>query len=81
MKNILHKRAARVKAVLMSLIVFLSAFVPQMTVQAAPNEVAQAALGVDVSRYQGLINWDQVAASGVQFAIIRSATAHRVRVS
>jgi GH25 family lysozyme M1 (1,4-beta-N-acetylmuramidase) len=71
MKNILHKRAARVKAVLMSLIVFLSAFVPQMTVQAAPNEVAQAALGVDVSRYQGLINWDQVAASGVQFAIIR----------
>ncbi len=71
MKNILHKRTARVKAVLMSLIIFLSVLVPQMTAQAAPNEIAQAALGVDVSRYQGLINWDQVAASGVQFAIIR----------
>ncbi len=71
MKNILHKRTARVRAVLMSLIIFLSVLVPQMTAQAAPNEIAQAALGVDVSRYQGLINWDQVAASGVQFAIIR----------
>ncbi len=71
MRQIVRKRTARVKALLMSIIIFLSIAVPQMTAQAAPNEVAQAALGVDVSRYQGLINWDQVAASGVQFAIIR----------
>lgn len=28
-------------------------------------------LGVDVSKYQGQIDWEQVAASGIQFAIIR----------
>lgn len=71
MKYTLHKRAARVKALLMALAIILSTAVPQMTAQAAPNEVAQAALGVDVSRYQGLINWDMVAASGVQFAMVR----------
>ena len=27
--------------------------------------------GIDVSRYQGSINWPQVAAGGQQFAIIR----------
>ncbi len=27
--------------------------------------------GIDVSRYQGSINWDQVAAAGKQFAIVR----------
>ena len=35
------------------------------------SPVATAALGIDVARYQGQINWDQVAASGVQFAMIR----------
>lgn len=42
-----------------------------MTVKAAPTEVAQATLGIDVSRYQGEVDWSQVAASGVQFAMIR----------
>ena len=27
--------------------------------------------GIDVSRYQGSINWTQVAAAGKQFAIVR----------
>ena len=27
--------------------------------------------GIDVSKYQGEINWERVAASGVQFAFIR----------
>ena len=27
--------------------------------------------GIDVSRYQGSINWPQVAAGGQQFAIVR----------
>ena len=71
MRHTLHKRATRVKALLMTLIIFLSAVMPQITAQAAPNEVAQPAIGVDVSRYQGLINWDMVAASGVQFAMVR----------
>ena len=55
----------------MALMIMAAAFVPQMKVSAAPVEVAQAALGIDVSRYQGQINWDLVAASGVQFAMIR----------
>ena len=27
--------------------------------------------GIDVSRYQGNVNWSQVAASGNEFAIVR----------
>lgn len=42
-----------------------------MEAQAAPNLVQSAALGIDVSRYQGQIDWAQVAASGIQFAIVR----------
>ena len=61
----------RFKAFLMAVAIFLSVAVPQISVQAAPNEVAQAALGIDVSRYQNMIDWDQVAASGVQFDMIR----------
>lgn len=71
MKYTLHKKTARFKAFLTAFAIALSVFLPQFPVQAAPNEVAQAALGIDVSSYQGQINWDQVAASGVQFAMVR----------
>lgn len=71
MKNTLHRRMSGFKALLMAAFLFLSTVVPQLAVQAAPNEVPQAALGIDVSRYQGAIDWNQVAASGVQFAMIR----------
>lgn len=71
MKNTIHRKNARLKAFLLAVAMFLSVAVPQATVLAAPNEVAQAALGVDVSRYQGAIDWNQVAASGVQFAMVR----------
>ncbi len=42
-----------------------------VTVEAASTEYATACLGIDVSRYQGQIDWAKVAASGVQFAMIR----------
>jgi GH25 family lysozyme M1 (1,4-beta-N-acetylmuramidase) len=72
MKSILKKKLARFKALLMAMAVILPLITPAITVQAAkPNEVVSAALGIDVSRFNGLINWDQVAASGVQFAMIR----------
>lgn len=71
MRYILHKKTARIKAFLMVLAVLFSVSVPQSAVQAAPNEIVQAALGIDVSRHQGQIDWDMVAASGVQFAMIR----------
>lgn len=61
----------KIRALIMALVLTVTALVPQTTALAAPNEVAAAALGIDVSRYQGQINWDMVAASGVQFAMIR----------
>ena len=71
MRNAIHKKMAGFRAVLLAAVLLLSTMIPQLAVQAAPNEVAQAALGIDVSRYQGAIDWNQVAASGVQFAMIR----------
>lgn len=71
MKNALHKKMAGFKAFLLAAALLLSTLAPQLAVQAAPNEIPQAALGIDVSRYQGAIDWNQVAASGVQFAMIR----------
>ncbi len=35
---------------------------------------AEVAVGIDVSKYQGSINWQQVRASGVRFAMIRVGT-------
>lgn len=71
MKCTVHRKNISLKALLLAVFLFVSTVVPSLRVQAAPNEVVQAALGVDVSRYQGKIDWDQVAASGVQFAMIR----------
>ena len=50
----------------------LSLFSSQtITVQARGPEVAT---GIDVSKYQGVINWQQVKDSGVRFAMIRVGT-------
>ncbi len=73
MKFLLHRKNMRCKALLMAFVILISVAAPKITVQAAPNEIAQAALGVDVSRYQGVIDWNLVAASGVQFAIDRKS--------
>ena len=35
------------------------------------RETDETTLGIDVARYQGTIDWQQVARSGVQFAMIR----------
>lgn len=58
-------------ALTMTIALTVATLLCPMQVQAAPNLVQSAALGIDVSRYQGQIDWSQVAASGVQFAIIR----------
>lgn len=34
-------------------------------------ETAEATLGIDVSKYQGTIKWNEVAAAGIDFAMIR----------
>ena len=66
-----HRLAAGLQAFVMVVVLMAAAIIPQKTVQAAPKEVVQPSLGIDVSRYQGQIDWDQVAASGIQFAMIR----------
>lgn len=35
------------------------------------NEIVDSALGIDVSKYQGTIDWQQVADAGIEFAMIR----------
>ncbi len=40
-------------------------------VQTGAGENANVTIGIDVARYQGVIDWQQVAANGVQFAMIR----------
>ena len=37
----------------------------------AEGETDEVTLGIDVSKYQGSIDWEQVAQSGVEFAMIR----------
>lgn len=46
--------------------------------QKQPEQVATA-WGIDVSKYQGIIDWEQVAASGIDFAMIR--VGYRTKVS
>ena len=36
-----------------------------------PNETEEVTFGIDVARYQGTIDWQQVAAAGVDFAMVR----------
>jgi len=62
-------------AALLALTVLLT---PQMNVQAAKNQANAIAIGIDVSAWQGNIDWAQVAAAGVQFAFIRVGTSSGV---
>lgn len=66
-----NRLMAGLQAFLLAAAIIVTSAIPSKNVSAAPTEVATAALGIDVARYQGQINWDQVAASGVQFAMIR----------
>lgn len=71
MRYIRKRLLAGAQAFVMAVMILAAAGAPKLDVSAAPNEVAAPAIGIDVSSYQGLINWDMVAASGVQFAMIR----------
>ena len=58
--------------ILVGLMVSLSLFSKETIIaQARGPEVA---VGIDVSKYQGVINWQQVKNSGVKFAMIRVGT-------
>lgn len=58
-------------SMLLAMAIMLTALITPIQAKAAPQETATASLGIDVSRYQGQIDWSLVAQSGVQFAIIR----------
>ena len=59
---------------LVAVIAFLS-FVPAFGIKAAAGASGpEVAVGIDVSKYQGGINWQQVRAAGVRFAMIRVGT-------
>lgn len=54
----------------------------QAQLPTAPPEddpTVAAAFGIDVSKYQGVIDWEQVAASGIDFAMIR--VGYRAKIS
>jgi GH25 family lysozyme M1 (1,4-beta-N-acetylmuramidase) len=67
----LQRTMTKLKALLLALALVVPLAMPGITAEAAATETAQAAIGIDVSRFQGLIDWNQVAASGVSFAMIR----------
>ena len=51
----------------------LAASLIAMLVAAAPATAGTRAIGIDVSRFQGAINWPSVAGSGVRFAFASSS--------
>jgi GH25 family lysozyme M1 (1,4-beta-N-acetylmuramidase) len=48
----------------------------KMTAALLEGEERVSLLGIDVSHWQFTINWERVAASGIQFAMIRAARGH-----
>ncbi len=59
---------------LVSMVALLS-FSPVSCITAeAAGAGPEVAVGIDVSKYQGAINWQQVKASGIRFAMIRVGT-------
>ena len=68
----------KVKKALISLGVLVAAMAILLLTPAGKIDAkargAEVALGIDVSRYQGTINWQQVRNSGVRFAMIRVGT-------
>lgn len=44
---------------------------PEPTVPKGENETDGPSIGIDVARYQGTIDWEKVAAAGIEFAMIR----------
>lgn len=64
------------KSVATVLIIAVLACLPSFKVSAATTAHGAIAKGIDVSKYQGTINWAQVAASGIKFAFIRIGTTY-----
>lgn len=69
----LSVRLKRIAAVLLA--VCIAGTTPAMTAEAAVTPQGAIAKGIDVSKYQGGINWSAVAASGMKFAFVKIGSA------
>ena len=56
--------------------VALAAVMAFTTAEAAVNAGSAIGMGIDVSKWQGAVNWAQVAASGVNFAFIKVGSSY-----
>ena len=56
---------------ILSLFLILALTFTMLCVMAAPTVQADTLWGIDVSQWQGSINWNQVKAAGVDFVILR----------
>ena len=61
----------KIQGIMLCMAIVLTTMIQPVIANAAPAESSNASLGIDVSRYQGQIDWSLVAQSGVQFAMIR----------
>lgn len=66
-----RERLQRSFAMLMALVLMLGLLSGCGKMAKRVPETEETTMGIDVARYQGTIDWQQVAASGVQFAMIR----------
>lgn len=62
----------RIIAIVLAAVLFMQ--IPVMDAKAATTAGGSIAKGIDVSKYQGNIDWAKVKASGVKFAFIRIGT-------
>ena len=68
----MRKQLKKMAALLCAAVVL--AGVPAQSADAAVTAAQAAAKGVDVSKYQGAIDWNSVAANGYSFAFLRIGT-------
>ena len=73
-KKVIRRLTAMLSAIVISLASALAAPQAVVDVQAAPV----IARGIDVSHYQGAINWTAVANSGITFAFVRVGTSNTI---
>ncbi len=69
-KTLRLTRLNRILALLMIIVLMFPMF--SLKSEAADNATQAGAVGIDVSKYQGNIDWNGVRASGITFAFIKA---------
>lgn len=58
-------------AIFLSVVLIFSALTGCSRNSRTTNQTEETTFGIDVARYQGIIDWEQVAQSGIDFAMVR----------